>query len=355
MIIDQVVSEVEGSGKGKLCARVHDGVMFTNVRIEPAKLVQWINKRIREKLSKGTIIGSASATSKPAVPVFAMTIVDEEWFKQENKVPYAQAVQWDKKDAWRKCGSCGRRVAADEQTDKCTQCVKDWEAAEKMVKSAECFTEIETATLKYTASSMKCPCGQFGIHVGCQYGISFYPEHKATIDLWSRIFQDRVSKRVRIRELEEAKTAPVTKYESGRWVTVNTKDRVRAPRRGIYEDAIVEGKVKQYPDMWELTFVSDGCRIREDKKKLIVTTPESREAMYQQKQICQQQQQMQGQLGRLEQARGLTNKQQHEQQQMQQEQGRGGEQQKQQQQQEQLQQQQEQQEQTTEQQPPPLV
>ncbi len=113
------------------CALESMIVMFTNVRIEPAKLVQWINKTIREKLSKGTIIGSASATSKPAVPVFAMTIVDEEWFKQENKATYAQAVQWDKKDAWRKCGSCGRRVAAGEQTDKCTQCVKDWEADRK--------------------------------------------------------------------------------------------------------------------------------------------------------------------------------------------------------------------------------
>jgi hypothetical protein len=39
VIIDQVVSEVEVSGRGKLCTRVHDGVMFNNVLIEPTKLV----------------------------------------------------------------------------------------------------------------------------------------------------------------------------------------------------------------------------------------------------------------------------------------------------------------------------
>ena len=224
--IDQVVSEVEVSGRGKLCARVHDGVMFTNVWVEPTKLVLWINKTIREKVNKGTIIGSASAVSMPAVPVFEITIVDEERFKQEDKVPYAQAMQSDKKEAWRKYGSCGRRVEANEPTDRCAQCVKDWEAAEKIVKSAECFIEIEKATMRCTASSIKCPCGQFGIHMGCQYKISFYPEHKVTTDLWSKKFKERVSNRVRIREEEEAKTAPITKYESGRWVTVNTSERL---------------------------------------------------------------------------------------------------------------------------------
>ena len=157
--IDQVVSEVEVSGRGKLCARVHDGVMFTNVWVEPTKLVLWINKTIREKVNKGTIIGSASAVSMPAVPVFEITIVDEERFKQEDKVPYAQAMQSDKKEAWRKYGSCGRRVEANEPTDRCAQCVKDLEAAEKIVKSAECFIEIEKATMRCTASSIKCPCG----------------------------------------------------------------------------------------------------------------------------------------------------------------------------------------------------
>ena len=68
---------------------------------------------------------------------------------------------------------------------------------------------------------------------------------------------------------------------------------MRAPGNGIYEDAIVEGKEKRNPDMWELTFVLDGYRIREGKKKLLVTTPASREAMYQQEKNQQQQQQKQ--------------------------------------------------------------
>ena len=97
------------------------------------------------------------------------------------------------------------------------------------------------------------------------------------MEVKSRKNTQLVQQRMKIRKEKEARTAPVTKYEAGGWVTIRTGETVRAPRLGIYEDAVVVGKCNNEPDKWVLRYVADNSKITERPKKLIVTTAASRQ------------------------------------------------------------------------------
>ena len=139
-IMDEIVQSVESANKGTCCGRIHDEVMFTQVRVEPTKLVNWINKTIREKMQKGATSATVSAITKPAMPLFEMKIVDPTWFNKD-----AGAMQWCQQRKWNTCGGCGGEVKEGEEPGgKCEGCNRDWITAEKWVKAEHQQKEIDS-------------------------------------------------------------------------------------------------------------------------------------------------------------------------------------------------------------------